>query len=109
MSISYYNSLLSDDSKCAQFKLPSSSVQVLHFGELRHGSVAIFREKMVFRVLIGLDEPISSKFGTNIEAINIKQTKSQNCISIENWSFALAQYVQHINELWNPIKSRVVV
>ena len=71
----YYNSLLSDDSKCAQ-KLPSRSVQVLHLGELRHESVAIFREKIVFCILIPLDEPISSKFGTNIEATNIKQTKS---------------------------------
>ena len=50
---------------------------------------------MVFRILNRLDGPISFKFGTNIEAINI---------FIENWSFALAQYVQHINELWNPMK-----
>ena len=51
MSISYcpilYNSPLSDDSKCAQ-KLPSSSVQVLHLGELRHRSAATFREKWCF-------------------------------------------------------------
>ena len=52
MSIPYrpiYNSILSDNFKHAQ-KLPSSSVQVLHLGQLGHGSVAIFRENGILRL-----------------------------------------------------------
>ena len=55
---------------------PGAVSKFFHLGELRHGSVAIFRAKWYFASLIRLDELISSKFGTNIEVVNIKQTKS---------------------------------
>ena len=40
----------------------------------------------------------------HMEYIDIKWTKSQNCVFIENWPFAHVQNVQNINELWSPIK-----
>ena len=62
----------------ARKRSPAALSKFLHLGELRHGSVAIFGGggEWYFASLIQLDEPISSKFGTNIEAINLKQTKS---------------------------------